>query len=431
MRVMLCKNKGSEVMEYALSRSLSPAMISACKTQLSDKNIYNKKYMNSSIRKLTKKKPLLITNTPMQTVPTFPFVNMRILNRMLNSTILLTILISVCSCKGQNPKSQEKNTGPEVLTTIGDTVLQLGTNIDCMFQDKDNTYWFASNGDGVYRYDGKTLTHITEKHGLVSNFVLKIAEDAMGDLWFSTRDGVCSFNGVSFTNHTDAMKKAPNAKLQYVKGGLFFNQLNGLCFYDGKSFSRFSIHPETYSPSPADMNRPYSVYATLVDNKGNVWFGTQEKGVCLYDGNSFTFFTDHGLDKAAVRTLFQDKAGNIWAGNNGAGLFKLNGKSFSNITDEKGLANHDFLKTLTAKGGTLARPWTINEDNNGNLWIGTIDAGVWKFDGTNLVNYTVKDGLSGKAIWTIYKDQRGELWFVTDGDALCRFNGKTFTKFEF
>lgn len=349
----------------------------------------------------------------------------------MNILFILGFLTTFVSCSGQSQKASENKTPQSLTVNIGDTVSDLGKNIDCIFQDKNDNYWFASNGDGVYRYDGKTLTHITDKDGLLSNFVLKIEEDENGNLWFSTRDGVCSFNGVSFINYTDIIKYALVGKLKFIKGGLFFNQLDGICFYDGKSFTNFSIHPVTYAPSPGNMNRPYSVYSTLVDKAGNVWFGTQEKGVCRYDGNSFTFFTEKGLNLAAVRTLFQDKSGNIWAGNNGAGLFKFSGTSFINFTDEKGLANRDFLKKLAGKEGTLARPWTINEDDKGNLWIGTIDAGVWKYDGTNLTNYTTKHGLAGNAIWTIYKDKKGELWFVTDGETICKFNGTTFTKFIF
>lgn len=350
---------------------------------------------------------------------------------IMNALLLFGIFTVLVSCKGQKIKPIENKPEQSVLTSIGDTVSGLGKNIDCIFQDKNNTYWFASNGEGAYRFDGKTLTHITDKDGLCSNFVWTIQEDINGNLWFITRDGVCCFDGVSFTNYTDTIKNAPRGKLNYKAGGLFFGHLNDVCFYDGKSFTNLYIYPSTYWPSKNNMNRPYSVYSTLVDSSGNVWFGTQEKGVCRYDGNSFVFFTEHGLDKAAVRTLYQDKAGSIWAGNNGAGLFRFNGNGFTNFTDENGLANPDFLNKLKGKEGTLARPWTMNQDDNGNLWIGTIDAGVWKYDGNNLTNYTTKDGLVGNSIWTIYKDKKGELWFVTDGEAICKFNGKSFTRFVF
>ena len=41
--ILLCKDKDSEVVEYALSRSLSPTMVSAYKTQLPDKKLLQQK----------------------------------------------------------------------------------------------------------------------------------------------------------------------------------------------------------------------------------------------------------------------------------------------------------------------------------------------------------------------------------------------------
>ena len=40
--ILLCKDKNNEVVEYALSRSLSPTMVSEYKTQLPDKKILQK-----------------------------------------------------------------------------------------------------------------------------------------------------------------------------------------------------------------------------------------------------------------------------------------------------------------------------------------------------------------------------------------------------
>src|SRR5690606_9134850 len=41
--ILLCKDKDSEVVEYALSRSLSPTMVAEYKTQLPDKKLLQKK----------------------------------------------------------------------------------------------------------------------------------------------------------------------------------------------------------------------------------------------------------------------------------------------------------------------------------------------------------------------------------------------------
>jgi ligand-binding sensor domain-containing protein len=346
--------------------------------------------------------------------------------------LLLSVFTALVSCNGQGQKPSESKTTQLVAITIGDTVSDIGKNIDYILHDRNGNYWFASNGEGVYRYNGKTLTHITEKDGLCSNFIWTIEEDINGNLWFSTRDGFCRFNDTSFTNYTFTINNAPFAKLQYVKGGLFFGHLNGVCFYDGKSFTNFVIHPDNYHPSQSDMNRPYSIYSTLVDKTGKVWFGTQSQGVCCYDGSIFSYLTDKNLAGPAVRTMFQDKKGNMWFGNNGGGLYRYDGMTLRNITEEMGLGNPLFLKGHSNDlPGSLARVWSINEDKDGNLWVGTIDAGVWKYDGKNWKNYTTKDGLAGNAIWKIYKDKNDELWFVTNGETICKFNGNSFVKYEF
>jgi ligand-binding sensor domain-containing protein len=79
----------------------------------------------------------------------------------------------------------------------------------------------------------------------------------------------------------------------------------------------------------------------------------------------------------------------------------------------------------------LGRVYCINEDNDGNIWIGTVDTGVWKYDGNVLTNYTTKDGLTSNAVNTIYKDKKGALWFGTDSNGICKFNGMKFTELIF
>lgn len=350
----------------------------------------------------------------------------------LNMFLLSIMLATFASCNGQDKKPAWHPAGQTVFITPGDTISELGKNIDCIFQDRNKNWWFASNGDGVYRYDGKTLRHLTERDGLLSNFVWTIQQDTKGNLWFTTPDGICQFDGLHFTDYTDRVKNAPFGKWQYTSGGLFFGHVNGICFYDGTAFTNFRISPDDYHPSSGDMNRPYSVYSTLVDKQGNAWFGTQSEGVCRFDGKTITYLTGKNLAGYAVRAIFQDKSGNLWFGNNGGGLYRYDGKTLSNLTDENQLGNPEFLKGhFSDKPGSMARVWTINEDDEGNLFAGTIDAGVWKFDGTGWTNYTTKDGLAGNAIWTIYKDRDGELWFVSGGEAICTFNGSTFRKVEF
>ncbi|HNV80456.1 MAG TPA: PDDEXK nuclease domain-containing protein [Tenuifilaceae bacterium] len=53
--VLLCKDKDSEVVEYALSRSLSPTMVSEYKTQLPDKKLLQQKFHELFVKEANEK----------------------------------------------------------------------------------------------------------------------------------------------------------------------------------------------------------------------------------------------------------------------------------------------------------------------------------------------------------------------------------------
>jgi ligand-binding sensor domain-containing protein len=301
-------------------------------------------------------------------------------------------------------------------------------DLDYILQDNQKKYWIGSNGQGLYVYDGKKIQNYTKEKGLCNNFVLGIEKDINGGIWLITRDGICFFNGKSFIDYSDSIKKAPWGMPKLTQGGICLPVFDGVCYYDGKNFVKFAIHPYNYTPPFNSMNRPYSIYCTFTDKSGNIWFGTQEKGVCRYDGKEFVFFNKYGLDAAAVRCIYQDNKGTMWFGNNGAGLFSYDGKELKNITTMQGLENKDFLEKKIVKDtlGTMSRVWSINQDKNNNLWIATIDAGLWRYDGKKFVNYHQGNGLPGNSISKIFRNDKQELWFIVNGKYLYTLNGQKF-----
>jgi ligand-binding sensor domain-containing protein len=309
----------------------------------------------------------------------------------------------------------------------GDTVSLIEGEIRDIFQDSKNNLWFASNGNGVYKYDGNTILNYTEKHGLPSNCVWLLKEGKDGNIWFKTnirpqdRIAISCFNGYEFKTI------APDTNTMiydFKNGDLLFDYL-----FDGKSLSK--IHLPHTSPLKNDLNirHHYDIYSTCIDKNGSVWFGTATAGICKYDGKNYSWFDNLELG-SAIRDIFEDKNGTIWAGNNGDGLFRYDGKNFINFSREKNLHNPDFEKYPIGKPGLMSRVWKITEDNENKLWVATIDNGVWMYNGNTMTNYTTNEGLPLNAIWTLYKDRNGKLWFGTDGDGVYTFNGKTFNKFH-
>ncbi len=360
-------------------------------------------------------------------------------------------LITSCTTKDKAASKESKSTAPA--GTISDTLPS--KEIRAVYQDKAGNIWIGTDGQGISRFDGKAFTTYTVKDGISNNNIRHISEDAAGNVWFETADGLTKYDGNSFSALTEKNGLSPKTiygRSAEAKAGTtwksvpvvnqqtplkWFPAYGGVNRYDGTSFTYFPLpeapNEKAFDPiPPSSILNAYTGYCTLVDREGNLWVGTELRGVFKYDGKTFTWFNDHHLGGAAVRALFQDKHGNIWAGNNGGGLFRYDGNTFINIAEERGLTNKAFLSGEIVKDepGTIGRIFSLNEDNDGNLWIGTVDAGAWKFDGKTLTNYTTKDGLPSNRICNIYKDNTGPLWFSTVADGICTYNGGTFTAFS-
>lgn len=361
--------------------------------------------------------------------------------KILHFPPLFSILF-LLACTGTPPphNSPAQNTPPVSTaatpppSVYSSNATRVDKNIRSIYQDKKGVYWFGTNGAGVFRYDKKSLVQYTVKDGLADNQVVHIQEDEAGNIWFeSAAFGISKFDGVHCTTYT----RPPNITVGMAydwatePGDLWFYAGGGVFRYRSSTALVYLPLPSTpAAPKPTGKTpfvlSPYAVYSTLNDQKGHLWMGTQARGVCRYDGKTHTWLTEKGLAGPAVLALLEDSKGTIWMGNNGAGLFRYDGRTLVNVTEEQQLGNADFRAAGKSGLNTLARVYAINEDNSGAIWIGTVDAGVWKYQEGIFTNYTTQDGLTSNAVNTIYKDNNGELWFGTDAHGLCTFNGSTF-----
>ena len=68
-------------------------------------------------------------------------------------------------------------------------------------------------------------------------------------------------------------------------------------------------------------------------------------------------------------------------------------------------------------------------DSRGNLWIGTHDRGVVRYDGTRFEGFSRRDGLPGDGVYSVLEDEDGSLWFGTSG-GLGRYDGEVMERVE-
>ena len=76
--------------------------------------------------------------------------------------------------------------GQERLQAVPD----IETRIWSLREDRQGNIWVSTSGEGLYRISATSQTHLTTSDGLASNKVSDTLEDANGDIWVATDDGL-------------------------------------------------------------------------------------------------------------------------------------------------------------------------------------------------------------------------------------------------
>ena len=319
-----------------------------------------------------------------------------------------------------------------------DIVTELDKSVFHIYQAKDSVYWFGSDGQGVYRYDGKVLVRFTTAHGLSSNRVRGIQEDGAGNIYVCGEPGgVSRFDGRSFSRLSAVDSTRSEWKLGpddlWFPGG----QDSGVVYrWDGTWLHTLAF-PKTQageahiaatprSKFPNAQYSPYDVYTIFEDSEGHLWFGTAILGACRYDGKSFAWIGHGENGSFGVRSIVEDQDGKFWLSNT------LN--RFAE--DPDAAADPDaprFRKEagIATEGDPFSVFMSIVRDEDGVLWMATLSNGVFRYDGTKWTHFPVTHNDEPIWVYSISRDQQGALWLGTHEHGVYKFSGSKFEIFEF
>ncbi|MEO1518850.1 MAG: two-component regulator propeller domain-containing protein [Bacteroidota bacterium] len=346
--------------------------------------------------------------------------------------LLLTILLPLGCSNQEPPKAVQAKEVSQIEEDDSSPKLTFTSGIRSMFEDSKGSHWFGSLQEGVCVWTGTAFSYFTTENGLSHNQVLSIQEDDNGRIWFGTQKGVSSFDGHKMTDHSQDIVMDAQDEWRKTEKDLWFNAgiKEGIYQYDGQSIRYLAF------PNPKVIN-PHSIYSVTSLSKGSngmLWMGTYP-GVFGYDGKEFTIINDEtlGLDVSReplhIRSLLEDSKGRLWIGNNGIGVLLKTTDAIVNFSEKNKLIHPGSSRRGDpSPPGTLEHVFTIAEDAQGNIWFGDRDAGIWKYDGQGMTNYTTKDGLTNDFALSIYEDRSGTLWFGMRDGSVYTFNGKTFEK---
>ncbi|MET1254324.1 two-component regulator propeller domain-containing protein [Aliikangiella maris] len=347
-----------------------------------------------------------------------------------------------------------KQTGQSILHKSDPGIITSLSNRDAysLLQDKNylwvGTWWKGLNQLKLSSTQFNWLTYNPEKpDGFPSTTVRSVAEDAIGDLWMTSRKyGVIHWKRQS--NEFEIIDKFPGTGKSWKNDIInrtfidsenrkwFASGANGLYLVD-EANGRY--HHYQHDKENKNSLASNNIVALTEYPKGTLWIGSRSGGVSRlhvlsgefkhyrHDPNNSNSLSSNNI---GFNATLVDSHGQVWIGTNDAGLNRINPITHEVTRFMAADMEPSNSKNKISNNNTSA----IDEDSQGNIWYSTYGSGVdklsWKNHRLVVKNYSVKDGLLSNAIDNLVVDDNDIIW-LTSSNGISRLDGKTGEVFNF
>lgn len=284
--------------------------------------------------------------------------------------------------------------------------------IYCIAQDQKGYLWVGTD-KGVAKYDGKEVVTFTTEDGLTGNTVFDIKDNGRGTLYFNTfAHGISCFDGTRFYKHP------LQDTIQQILKNTWVNSWTISTPNDSTEILYFSPSKRSGKEVDETRNRIYSIVNqthidTLEIQENMVMFHSPKNAIVWVESqplllNFPQFKFDYTHPK--IRGIFKDV------------ILSSSDSTILTITD-KSIYKWTNLGELLFEIDTIEVPvQCIFEDTQQDLWIGRLEGCILYEEGDLLRPQRV---LPTFAISSIMEDRYGNLWIGTINKGLFSVKNKS------
>ena len=248
--------------------------------------------------------------------------------------------------------------------------------VSCITQEKNGDIWIVIPSDGIFRYSNGSLYGYTPiPHSNKGDSPQHLCITSDGEIW------TCGwYSGLfRYDRKSDSFEQITTDSKGRTLLNIEFNTISQLgtslvLAVQNGALKQYDYHKHTLEDiTLVDLKHTFVRNASVYDNR--IWVGTYN-GLYIIDSinNSIQHIQQDnsnrsGLTDNIIYTTYRDHEGGIWIGTMFGGACYLPNRSL-NFKTHRTLSAHDNKTNLRIR--------EIVEDGQGNLWIGTENAGINK-----------------------------------------------------
>lgn len=268
--------------------------------------------------------------------------------------------------------------------TTDDGLPQNGVN--ALRQTRDGYLWLATF-DGLVRFDGARFTVFNKGNtrGIGSNRFTALLEDRHGALWAVTDEGwLVKYQAGVFTTYTPK-DGLPPWPVQQVEA----DEAGNLEIIARQGIAQWKDGRFV----PRALKELLPAAAGVSEFTGNGLWQLGADGLRVYaQGRLTTYSTQAGLPSLDIKSVCEDQHGNIWINTKDAGLVRVKDGHFTIYPLQK----------------ALPVSFLAHEDRQGNIWLSGADHWLGRWKDGRLTRYT-----SAASAMAFYEDREGNFWIGT------------------